>query len=800
MKSSTETIQQKRFEVLLKILAAVFLLAAAGYLFLFITTPYITNSAVKVTVLSLMCFIAAGNVKRSGVLTQLVIAGHIVSEIAVAVVLILGYSEGYVEMINPFTGAVIMTSELSMILWGSMVLDGVIIVLLIWFYLSAEKSIYGLSYLSPMQFRSLVALSEALIEGKEEKVPPPDIARNVDRYLSRFTAKSKWIFKLVLTGMQIYPLLSLKPPLSYMSSIKRRSFLEDRFYKKVSVVPKFWGQIVKVMIRVSKQMAYLGYYNDRRSFESIGYTRFNDRQDTKEKKRLHPPEKRKTLKVLTSSDFTKTDKLSGDVIIIGSGAAASVLAHNLVEKGKKIIMIERGQHTDPSEMNDNEVEMLSKLYSDGALQLSRDFQFQVLQGSCVGGTTVINNAVCFDIPSNVLDKWNDPQFYDAGLDSSKFLTNSNGSSFKRVRELMNVKSQAGNQFLNKGAKSFKKGIEKLLLNNPPNVLKAVEANILLDCYGCGYCNIGCQFGKKLSMLDTVLPNIQQNHPDALTIIAGCEAKKLNGTGPRINGVECEFSNGRRIIISGKTIIVSAGTVSSSLILLRSGIGNGRTGKNLCFNMGSPITAVFKDKVNSYEGLQISHYLQINPSRGFIMETWFNPPVAQALTMPGWFDDHYKNMLRYDRLSCAGILVPTQTNGEVKVAGLFGRDIKYVPKKEDLEKLVEGLIIAGKIFFEGGAEIIMPHSWDYYEFKNPGELEQLRQIVKKPGDLTLGTGHPQGGNAISKNKSKGVINPEFKVFGYDNLYVCDASVFPSSIGVNPQLTVMALADYASEFIN
>jgi len=459
-------------------------------------------------------------------------------------------------------------------------------------------------------------------------------------------------------------------------------------------------------------------------------------------------------------------------------------------------MLERGDHTDPSQMNEDEIQMLSKLYSDGALQLSRDFQFQILQGSCVGGTTVVNNAVCFDLPNDVLDKWNDPQLFDAGLDESG-LFGQNGS-FPRVRNLSGVRRQ-NHRNLNKGAIPFEDGIRKLGLDRSPNKFDTAEANIN-ECYGCGYCNIGCSYGKKLSMLDTILPNIQADHPDKLKIIAGCEAKKIKGTGSTVKKVECTFSNGKRINISGKTIIVSAGTISSSLLLLRSGIGNGRTGKNLSFNMGSPITAVFEEKINSYEGLQISHYIQLNPSQGFIIETWFNPPVAQALTMPGWFDDHYKNMLRYDRLSCAGILVPTQTNGEVKVAGLFGRDVNYVPAKEDIQKLIEGIILAGKIFLKGGAQLVMPHTFDYYEFKNEKELEQLRQIVKKPGDLTLGTGHPQGGNAVSKNKSKGVVSPEFKVYGYDNLYVCDASVFPSSLGVNPQLTVMALADYASEFIS
>ena len=94
---------------------------------------------------------------------------------------------------------------------------------------------------------------------------------------------------------------------------------------------------------------------------------------------------------------------------------------------------------------------------------------------------------------------------------------------------------------------------------------------------------------------------------------------------------------------------------------------------------------------------------------------------------------------------------------------------------------------------------MPHTWDYYEFAHADDLERLRQIIRQPGDVTLGTGHPQGGNRLSKNATQGVVNPEFRVFGYNNLYVCDASVFPSSIGVNPQLTVMALADYAGQLI-
>jgi choline dehydrogenase-like flavoprotein len=252
-------------------------------------------------------------------------------------------------------------------------------------------------------------------------------------------------------------------------------------------------------------------------------------------------------------------------------------------------------------------------------------------------------------------------------------------------------------------------------------------------------------------------------------------------------------------VRGKTIIVAAGAVSSSLLLLRSSVGGKNVGRRVSFNMGSPITAVFNQKLNAYEGLQISHALQLAPSRGFILETWYNPPVAQALVMPGWFEDHFNNMLRYSQMSAVGILVGTEPTAVVSRRGLLGREIDFTPSTTDLQKVLDGLILTGNAFLAAGAEKVMPATFAYREYHTPAELLGLRNDVLTPADITLGTGHPMGGNALSGDRSVGVVNPEFKVYGYDNLFVCDASVFPTAVGVNPQLTVMALADYASAFV-
>jgi choline dehydrogenase-like flavoprotein len=98
---------------------------------------------------------------------------------------------------------------------------------------------------------------------------------------------------------------------------------------------------------------------------------------------------------------------------------------------------------------------------------------------------------------------------------------------------------------------------------------------------------------------------------------------------------------------------------------------------------------------------------------------------------------------------------------------------------------------GEILFAGGAKAVMLNGWDLHRFTDPGELARVPEILRDPSLVTLGTGHPQGGNALGE-----VLDPDFRVRGYSNLFVCDASAFPSSLTVNPQLTVMSLAHYAA----
>jgi choline dehydrogenase-like flavoprotein len=166
-------------------------------------------------------------------------------------------------------------------------------------------------------------------------------------------------------------------------------------------------------------------------------------------------------------------------------------------------------------------------------------------------------------------------------------------------------------------------------------------------------------------------------------------------------------------------------------------------------------------------------------------------------MPGWFKQHYDNMRRYSHMTCLGVVVGTRRNARVAPARFGGGvTLDYRPDPADFRRVVEGCKFAGQIMLKAGARRVMPASFRYVEARNEAELDRFDAVLRDDSDLSVNSAHPQGGNCMSRNARKGVVDPDFRVHGLENLFVCDASVFPAPITVNPQLTVMALAHYAA----
>jgi choline dehydrogenase-like flavoprotein len=667
--------------------------------------------------------------------------------------------------------------------WGWVIVDVAIIVVLPLASRAAWRARYGLGFLGANEYRALIALADVLVAGPDEGVPAQDVAANVETYMRSVRAHRVWVYRVALLAAQLRPLLSGWPVLSQLEPVTRRAFLERHF-----LFPPSWPPLLKhltqVVIRVGQQLVFSGYYNDRRTWPAIGYVPFSERG--------RPATRSPPLKLKVTPAAEVGERLEADVVIVGSGAGGSILAYELAKAGRDVLVLERGSYVQPHEFSENEVDMFGRLYRDGIMQQTADFRFTVLQGECVGGSTTVNNAVCFRPPEHVLDRWNDPRLHDAGLDRGAL-----NASLDAVEAFLRVQPQ-DRAVPNRSATEYLAGARASGMSPDALAAGVVRANID-GCVGCGYCNIGCAYGHKLSMLDVTLPRAQADFgAGRVRIVADCEVEKLLGRGGRVSGVRARLDGGRAVKVSANDVVVSAGAVGSSYLLLRSGIGRRLpVGRGLCFNMGAPLTADFGRKLDAYDGLQISHAGVPRIDAGYVFELWFNPPVAQALNMPGWFEQHFENMLRYDQMMAVGVLVGTEGNARVRRALTGGADIDYVPTQGDLRTLSRGLQTLGSLLFAAGAERVMLNTWGYDEFRSPDELGRIDALAADPDYISLGTGHPQGGNALSQDPRRGVIGPDFRVHGYDNLAVVDASVFPSSLTVNPQLTTMGLAHYAAQ---
>ena len=731
------------------------------------TVVGLPNSFAKDALFVALSVVAAADVRRFGGLALVIAAGYVALIVGEIAALIWG---GAPPMDLPLIGEVSATAAL--LAW--MGIDAVLAVLFTWLWFAAARAQHGLRYLNPLAFHTLAAVAEVLVEGEREAIAPRQVARNVDGYLADLESAGKNRVQVALTVLGLWPLLTARPPLATLDPATRKRFLQKRFVDEIVERRVFQPlrPVVQALIRTGSQMSYLGYYGDRDSWDSIGYTVYPHRPGGRPPlpdDAIEPP-----LTPLTEPPHRRYD-----TVVIGSGAAGGILAYRFAEAGRKVLVLERGPYADPRRFNDDEVAQYLRLYNEGALQLATDFGLQVLQGMCVGGGTTINNALCLPPPEQVLEHW-EPR----GLDRAAL-----EQAIEEVRDWFGV-APIREKTTTMAAKRFQQAVEELDL---PGVFEVMEANISAACRATGYCNIGCGYGAKLSTLDTVLPRAQQRY--GLDLLADVRVDQIEREGKRaVRAVGRHGPTGQRVAVEADEIVIAAGAIGSSYLLQRSGLGGDAVGHDLHFNVTSPITADFPEPVDSFAGIQMSHaYRSSDGVPRYLVETWFNPPATQALAMPGWFDRHFDNMQRYRHMACAGVLVGTTAPGRVK-ASKAGPEIEYTASDEDRGTVVEGLQVAGRIWLQAGAERVMPATFAWQEYRDAAALADLPKRILQSGDLLLTSAHPQGGNALGA-----VVDEEFRVRGLENLYLCDASVFPTSVHVNPQLTVMGLAQYAARRI-
>jgi len=517
-------------------------------------------------------------------------------------------------------------------------------------------------------------------------------------------------------------------------------------------------------------------------------------------------ERRKELYRVINSDVV----CNVDVCIIGSGASGAILGTKLANSGKSVVILERGPYYDGESMNQREADMIPILWKNAGANFTSNLRIAIAQGSCLGGSTVINDAVCFRIPDIVVDQW---QKMGVSISKSEW-DNANDEVSKRI----NVK-QVTEDELNTNAKKLREACQKYLIegnhiahsNNHRNCGPSLSDTSLKSCVKCGFCHLGCHYDTKQSMLVTYIHDALNDEKNSYNAYCNCRADSLsydNGIATGVNGtfIDSNGSESYRIRVNAKVVIVSAGAIASSNLLQKSQIGGQKTGKGLALHPAPFVMGVFDEEIYGNRGIPMSytcHEFGVTngiQKGGFLIESIFLPTFQMALAIPTLGFDHKRMMENYNKYTMAGILSRDESVGKVLISYNGNPKVIYNLSDQTIEDMARGMGILARMWFSIGAKSVITSHRDVPEIVTKADVTKLKDAVREnPNNLMLGSAHPQGGNRMGNNEQECVVNSDCKVFGFDNLYVCDASVFPTALGVNPQLTVMALATITADKI-
>ncbi len=489
---------------------------------------------------------------------------------------------------------------------------------------------------------------------------------------------------------------------------------------------------------------------------------------------------------------TKNVEDSADVVVIGSGAGGGTVAAELAEAGFKVIVIEEGGYFTSKDFKYEPVEMIQKLYREagtGVIQGKPPIIFT--EGRCVGGSTVINGGMSWRTPEKVLKRWH----WEFSLD--EITPEKLEPFFERVEKRTSVSLQPDDT-IGMDSRLIKLGADKLGYRTEP-----AKRNIK-GCRGLNNCIFGCPIDAKKSTLVAYIPSVEENGGK---IYPWVRAEKLLIKDGKATGVVGRFLTKRfkrtrfKLTVHAKIVIVAGGAIQTPHFLLKNKFKSSSklVGKNLFTHPNAKAVGLFDSPVYGWKGTIQGWQLREFQDEGIIASTTFVPPGMISMSMPYEGDENLKVMEYYNKMVTAGVLIEDTGSGIVKsLPGDMAVPV-YDINDYDFYKIKRGIAILSEIYFAAGAKkVILPFD-PLKEIYSPDEIKKIFEIKISKMETELLTVHVMGTTRMSGKKEAGVVNQWLESWDIENLFITDASVFPTPIGVNPQITIMTLATWAAAHI-
>lgn len=531
---------------------------------------------------------------------------------------------------------------------------------------------------------------------------------------------------------------------------------------------------------------YYGYESDffkNPNYKSIGYSGPVS----------EPPKIERPIRPLVVSSDTVLDC---DTVVVGSGAGGGVVAGELAEAGHDVIVVEKGPYVAEDGFTQREIEMTAQLYERGGALKTRDKAIAVLAGSCLGGGTTINWSGALRTPDYVREEWanehGNPQFLSKEFDAS----------MAAIEAATHVNTDE--TFVDAKGRLLVRGCEALgwACKLYPRNVKGCDPKV------CGFCNFGCQRGAKQGTLKTYL---QRAHDRGAKILAMTEVSRVvieAGVARGVEAVQTAADGSKhRVSVRAKRVVVSAGSIHTPALLRRSGLSHAEIGKNLYIHPASGVAARYPDPVRAWSGsmmpVSCDQFARIDGNHGFkIVNAPLHPGFLIAVP---WLSgaDHKARMLESERIASFGAFVRERDTGRIEVDAEGQPIVEYWPSDYDMNHVLRGLQEAARLHLAAGAELIYLPGPVLFETRDgSAKLEALLAELRsacEPHRLFLMTAHQMGTCRMGGDAVRHPVTPEGETREVKNLFVADASVFPTCSGANPMPSIEAIAHYTSQGI-